>query len=357
MPPPGASGRPCVPRPSPGSSRSRPAPCPAPTRARGTRPSAPARARPSRRPRTSRSTSASLRSPSRPRPCRRPSWPCASACAAPTGPPPGSRRPGARGRPWPGGPSSGPAGARATCPACPRTWRRCSCRPPARGRSATSAPRPCPSSRCPLVRLGHGHLPFLPGAALGKVGAPGEHRPGRVPDAPGHGQNLTRLLNFSRPRRSVPDGHSRHFLVNINTARRRPVSRAVREREEVLASCASVLGKGGRGGGGVEASHASTPPARFRRARGWGIPVQFPAKRMSEGRRFPKAPLLPRGNGGARSVGRRHSWARGASASAAKQAVLGPAHHCPPPSLAVGRGPGHVTRAAPLSRADCRLKR
>ena len=47
-----------------------------------------------------------------------------------------------------------------------------------------------------LFVWGHGHLPFLPGAALGKVGAPGEHRPGRVPDAPGHGQNLTRLLNF-----------------------------------------------------------------------------------------------------------------------------------------------------------------
>jgi hypothetical protein len=72
-------------------------------------------------------------------------------------------------------------------------------------------------------------------------------------------------------------GAGRRVLAGV--ARRRPVARAVREREEVLAPCASVLGEGGCGGAGVEVQGTFTPTwrggalgtapvERFRRARG-----------------------------------------------------------------------------------------
>lgn len=43
---------------------------------------------------------------------------------------------------------------------------------------------------------GHGHAPFLPlGGSCQRLPPEGKHSYGRAPDASGHGQKLTRLLN------------------------------------------------------------------------------------------------------------------------------------------------------------------
>jgi hypothetical protein len=139
-------------------------------------------------------------------------------------------------------------------------------------------------------------------------------------------------------------------------ARRRSVARAVREREEVLAPCASVLGGGGHGGVGAEVPRASAPTGRFRRARGKGTPTMSPAQRMSEG--HCRQPLPPPPRGRRQRLKYCFSWVRSESGLTA-QARLPPHGHetRSPRRVPLPSAPGGTSRCPQRPSAPRRGRR